>query len=159
MDGVERIVLDVLRRHPLSLLSRVNERKDTGWFYERIAIQGVSVRQRAPRTLRCTFVYITNTAGDIYIYIYGVSARLNGIVALLLLIVFAFYRLVEAFLFFRLFSYIANIDDFESVGMFLRIEVENNVIRIAWPRSISVPFYRVSVMLITGIFDQLFYLG
>lgn len=68
MDGVERIVLDVLRRHPLSLLSRVNERKDTGWFYERIAIQGVSVRQRAPRTLRCTFVYITNTAGDIYIY-------------------------------------------------------------------------------------------
>lgn len=70
MDGVERIVLDVLRRHPLSLLSRVNERKDTGWFYERIAIQGVSVRQRAPRTLRCTFVYITNTAGDIYIYIY-----------------------------------------------------------------------------------------
>lgn len=42
-------------------------------------------------------VYITNTAGDIY----GVSARLNGIVALFLLIVLPFYRLymLQAFFF------------------------------------------------------------
>lgn len=65
MDGVERIVLDVLRRHPLSLLSRVNERKDTGWFYERIAIQGVSVRQRAPRTVHCTRIYYEYSRGYI----------------------------------------------------------------------------------------------
>lgn len=71
MDGVERIVLDVLRRHPLSLLSRVNERKDTGWFYERIAIQGVSVRQRAPRTLPSyTYIYIYYEYSRGYIYIY-----------------------------------------------------------------------------------------
>ena len=54
---------------------------------------------------------------------YGVSARLNGIVALFLLIVLPFYRLdmlqAFSFLFFlfffaNLFSY-ANIEDFDSV--------------------------------------------
>lgn len=71
MDGVERIVLDVLRRHPLSLLSRVNERKDTGWFYERIAIQGVSVRQRAPRTVHCARIYYEYQPGICTEYLLG----------------------------------------------------------------------------------------
>lgn len=114
MDGVERIVLDVLRRHPLSLLSRVNERKDTGWFYERIAIQGVSVRQRAPRTVHCTRIYYEYSRGYIR-SICSVKWNRRAVPLDCLALLPALYAASLFFFFFaNLFSY-ANIDDFDSV--------------------------------------------
>lgn len=113
MDGVERIVLDVLRRHPLSLLSRVNERKDTGWFYERIAIQGVSVRQRAPRTVHCTRIYYEYSRGYIR-SICSVKWNRRAVPLDCLALLPALYAPSLFFFFANLFSY-ANIDDFDSV--------------------------------------------
>ena len=72
--GVERIV-DVLRRHPRSLLRRVNERKDTGCFYERV-----------PGCVREVYtIYAARTR--FHAHVTGFWS-LNGIVVLFLVIVF-----------------------------------------------------------------------